>query len=84
MEVERTLPNEPFNSSIEIQQRIDKDAYVEKVQLMLEHIHKGDLYEANFCMEFFAENAIVNPLEKFNKLNEISQAPFSVAASTSR
>ena len=45
---------------------------------MLEHIHKGDMYEANFCMEFFAENAIINPLEKFQKLNKISKAPFSV------
>ncbi|WPO77029.1 anthranilate synthase component I family protein [Flavobacterium sp. KACC 22761] len=64
--------------SLEIQQRISKDLYVEKVNKMLEHIHKGDMYEANFCMEFFAENATINPLEKFQKLNEISKAPFSV------
>ena len=64
--------------SLKIQQRISKDSYVEKVNKILEHIHAGDLYEANFCMEFFAENAIINPLEKFQKLNEISKAPFSV------
>lgn len=71
---------EPFVtlSEVEVQQRISKELYVEKVTKMLEHIHKGDMYEANFCMEFFAENAIINPLEKFQKLNEISQAPFSV------
>ena len=63
---------------IEIQQRISKELYVKKVSKMLDHIHAGDLYEANFCMEFFAENAILNPLEKFQKLNAISQAPFSV------
>lgn len=65
-------------ASLKIEQRISRDLYVEKVAKMLEHIHKGDMYEANFCMEFFAENAIINPLEKFEKLNEISQAPFSV------
>lgn len=65
-------------NSLKIQQRISKDSYIEKVTKMLEHIHKGDMYEANFCMEFFAENAVINPLEKFQKLNEISQAPFSV------
>ncbi|MRX67540.1 para-aminobenzoate synthetase component 1 [Flavobacterium resistens] len=64
--------------NITIQQRISKDLYVEKVTKMLKHIHKGDMYEANFCMEFFAENATINPLEKFQKLNAISQAPFSV------
>ena len=65
-------------SGVEIKQRISKDLYVEKITKMLDHIHKGDMYEANFCMEFYAENAIINPLEKFQKLNAISQAPFSV------
>ena len=65
-------------SGVEVQQRISKGLYVQKVEKMLEHIHAGDMYEANFCMEFFAENALINPLEKFQKLNEISKAPFSV------
>ncbi|WP_291285228.1 anthranilate synthase component I family protein [Flavobacterium sp.] len=65
-------------SGIEIKQRILKEAYLEKIAKMQEHIHIGDLYEANFCMEFFAENAEINPLEKFQKLSAISQAPFSV------
>jgi para-aminobenzoate synthetase component 1 len=65
-------------SGVEVQQRISKEFYIEKVNKMLEHIHVGDMYEANFCMEFFAENATINPIEKFQRLNEISQAPFSV------
>ncbi|MBJ2125414.1 anthranilate synthase component I family protein [Flavobacterium sp. IB48] len=63
---------------LNIHQRISKELYVQKVNKMLEHIHIGDMYEANFCMEFYAENAVINPLEKFQKLNEISQPPFSV------
>lgn len=72
--------SEPFVTlnSIEVKQRISEELYIEKVSKMLEHIHKGDMYEANFCMEFFADNAVINPLEKFQKLNKISQAPFSV------
>lgn len=71
---------EPFVtlSGIEVEQRISKEFYIEKVTKMLHHIHVGDMYEANFCMEFYAENAVINPLEKFQKLNSISQAPFSV------
>lgn len=65
-------------NKIEIQQRISKELYIEKIAKMLAHIHEGDMYEANFCMEFFAEKAMINPLEKFQKLNAISQAPFSV------
>ena len=63
---------------VTIQQRIPKDSYLEKVSKVLEHIHQGDIYEANFCMEFFAENATIDPIEKFIKLNEISQPPFAV------
>ncbi|MFE3872529.1 anthranilate synthase component I family protein [Flavobacterium sp. ZS1P70] len=66
------------NSQIDIQQRIPKENYLQKVSKLLEHIHQGDIYEVNFCMEFFAENAIINPLEKFIKLNEISQPPFAI------
>ena len=65
-------------SAIKIQQRIPKKNYIEKVLKVLEHIHQGNIYEANFCMEFYAENAVIDPIEKFIKLNEISQAPFAV------
>jgi len=63
---------------INIEQRITKEKYIEKVSKLLEHIHRGDIYEANFCMEFFADNTIINPLGKFLKLNEISKSPFAV------
>jgi len=63
---------------VEVQQRISKEDYLDKVSKVLEHIHRGDIYEANFCMEFFIENANINPLEKFLKLNEISKSPLAV------
>lgn len=61
-----------------IQQRISKEDYITKVDKMLEHIHRGDIYEANFCMEFYAENAMIEPLEIYQKLNAISEPPFAV------
>ena len=64
--------------SIDIKQRIEKGKYLNKVNTLLERIHHGDIYEVNFCMEFYAENATINPLEKFQKLNQISQPPFAV------
>ncbi len=65
-------------SSITIKQRISKENYLSKVFKILEHIHRGDIYEANFCMEFFAENAKIEPLEMYQKLNAISEPPFAV------
>ena len=65
-------------SKIDIQERISNENYINKVSKILEHIQHGDIYEANFCMEFYAKNADINSLEIFNKLNKISSAPFSV------
>lgn len=65
-------------SSINIQQRISKEKYLSKVNKMLEHIHLGAIYEANFCMEFYAENAYIEPIEVYQKLNAISEPPFAV------
>jgi para-aminobenzoate synthetase component 1 len=66
------------DTKIKIQQRISKESYTEKVSRMLEHIHRGDIYEANFCMEFYSEEAQINPLEIYQKLNKISEPPFAV------
>lgn len=66
------------SSVVTVQARISKEKYIEKVNALLAHIHRGDIYEANFCMEFYAENTSINPLEKFEKLNAISQTPFAV------
>jgi len=66
------------DSSLQIHQRISQEKYVERVSNMLEHINRGDIYEANFCMEFYAENATINPVEIYQKLNEISEPPFAV------
>ena len=63
---------------IHIKMRIFKDDYFSRVGKMLQKIQRGDIYEANFCQEFYAENTIINPLETFNQLNKISKAPFSV------
>lgn len=76
--IQSLKPKSEAHHSVKIQQRISKEEYLSKVNNMLEYIHRGDIYEANFCMEFFAENAEINPLEKFQKLNEISQPPFAV------
>ena len=65
-----------LHSKIKIQQRVSNEDYVAKVNIVLEHIHRGDCYEANFCMEFFADGTI-DPYDTFKRLNAISQPPFA-------
>jgi para-aminobenzoate synthetase component 1 len=63
--------------SITIQQRLSKDEYIQKIQKLQQHIVHGDCYEINFCQEFFAEDAEIDPIEIFQKLIEVSPNPFS-------
>lgn len=64
-------------SDVKIKLRIHKDEYFEKINTVLNHIHRGDIYEANFCQEFYSENTTVNPLKVYQHLNEISKPPFA-------
>tara|TARA_R110002020_G_scaffold107848_9_gene250255 strand:+ start:563 stop:1870 length:1308 start_codon:yes stop_codon:yes gene_type:complete len=64
--------------NIKISIRTSKDNYLKKVEEVLEHIKRGDIYEVNICQEFYSEDAEINPLEAFIQLNRISKPPFSV------
>ncbi|QTY28064.1 anthranilate synthase component I family protein [Flavobacterium sp. CS20] len=57
--------------------KISKTTYLSKVEEVLKHIQRGDIYEMNFCQEFFAENHQLNPQNCFQNLNDISQPPFA-------
>lgn len=68
---------ETENTSATINARLTKDEYIARVEKMLAHIHRGDIYEANFCQEFFAEDFSLQPLSTYFDLNTISKPPFA-------
>lgn len=72
-ECEKSHNSEP----IKIKLRTSKDDYFSKVNQMLYHIHRGDIYEANFCQEFYSEDKEIQPYHVYNKLNIISKTPFA-------
>lgn len=71
----------PFSSfpqkPVAIQQRIGREEYLGIINNLKEHILRGDCYEINFCQEFFAEQAVLDPVNVFRKLCDISPNPFS-------
>jgi para-aminobenzoate synthetase component 1 len=69
--------SESKTNPIKIKLRTSKNSYFEKVKEMLRRIEYGDIYEANFCQEFYSENATLNPVKTFFHLNEISKPPFA-------
>jgi para-aminobenzoate synthetase component I len=62
---------------VQLKSRFSKEEYIDSVIKIKEHISRGDIYVTNFCQEFYAENAIIDPLSVFIKLNDISPNPFS-------
>ena len=63
--------------SIDLTPRISKQQYLETIEKIKNHIIEGDVYEMNFCQEFYAENSVINPLQVFHILNNKNNAPFS-------
>lgn len=64
-------------STVKVEARISKEQYLEKISKMLHHIHRGDIYEANFCQEFYSEDVEIDPFSIYRSLNEISTPPFA-------
>jgi para-aminobenzoate synthetase component I len=62
--------------SFNIVSPLSKEKYVKKVKLLQQHIKRGDCYEINFCQQFFAEDASIDPITTYKKLSQLSPAPF--------
>jgi para-aminobenzoate synthetase component I len=67
----------PQKPPVVLQARLSPDEYTRRVQAIRQHIIDGDVYELNFCQEFFAESVALNPADIFRRLNARTQAPFA-------
>jgi len=58
--------------------KVKKKDYLKNFITIKDHIQKGNIYEMNFCLEFFAKyEASIEAVELYKKLNKLSPAPFS-------
>jgi para-aminobenzoate synthetase component 1 len=71
------LEDEIEAAEINLNCRVSKTEYIENITKIKDHIQLGDIYELNYCIEFFGENIEINPAKVYQKLNKISSAPFS-------
>jgi para-aminobenzoate synthetase component 1 len=72
-----TKITEIVKSSVVVQHKIKRESYIDIVEKLRQHILRGDCYELNFCQEFFAANAVIDPLYIYTRLTELSPNPFS-------
>jgi len=62
---------------VNIVSKVSKEKYLKQVIQLMNHIQLGDIFEVNFCQEFFAENTKINPVDISKRLTDKSPMPFS-------
>lgn len=74
---ETGIENQKQSAAFSLKQELSREKYLSIIQKLKTHIQLGDCYEINFCQEFFAEDAVIDPLSVFLSLSRISPAPFA-------
>lgn len=64
-------------SDITFQSRMNKYEYVRTVEKLQQHLKRGDIYQINFCVDFKAKDAHIDPVLFYQQLNKQSPMPFS-------
>ncbi len=60
-----------------LKSNMSKNDYLRKVEIIKDHIARGDLYQANLTRKFFCEIENHDPLDIFIRLCETSPSPYS-------
>jgi para-aminobenzoate synthetase component I len=71
------LPESYTFPELRLRQRVTRDAYIRQVERVRDYIRAGEVYELNYCIEFFAEQVALAPLPLYLQLNTLSPTPFS-------
>lgn len=67
----------PGKRPVTVNSRLSREEYLTTVRRLRQHILRGDCYEINFCQEFFAEDAQIDPVKTYRQLSLLSPNPFS-------
>ncbi len=80
VDVPTPVPHPPDRAkppTLELRARRNKAEYIRDVLHLQAHIQRGDIYEVNYCQEFYAENVHIDPVDVYRRLYALTQAPFS-------
>ena len=61
----------------EIRSKISKKQYIQTVRDLKKHIQLGDIFEVNFCQEFYAQNIDADPITIYSNLIKKSPVPYA-------
>lgn len=60
-----------------LRNKVSREQYIEKVNGLIEEIQQGNIYEINYCQEFYSPDALINPSQLFLQSIEKYPTPFS-------
>lgn len=69
--------NEDGEMNIDVIARVSRADYLKNIAEIKKHIQRGDIYEMNYCVEFFSPNVSLSMPAIYEKLTGISPMPFS-------
>ena len=75
--IEISTKTNQSKNKILLKAKTPKERYLKNLMELKQHIQNGNIYEINYCVEFYADNVEINSLETFIKLNTISKAPYA-------
>ncbi|HMO31781.1 MAG TPA: anthranilate synthase component I family protein [Lacibacter sp.] len=62
---------------LEIRERMSREAYLAAIRQVQQRILRGDCYELNYCMEYYAQAPALEPQAVYRSLTCLSPNPFS-------
>lgn len=63
---------------LNFRQCLNQNDYLDIAEIIKKHIVEGDIYELNYCLQFYAMEATINSYSAYKSLNTLSPAPFSL------
>jgi para-aminobenzoate synthetase component 1 len=70
-------PIKKITNTCKIHARCKKDQYLYDISQLQKHINRGDIYEVNYCIEFYDTKSEIDPYNTYLALQDYSPAPFS-------
>ncbi|MCC6600143.1 MAG: anthranilate synthase component I family protein, partial [Crocinitomicaceae bacterium] len=73
-----SIKEQPSNScrdEMVLHPRISREIYLQHTGNLLRNIQLGNIYEVNYCQEFFLEKKINDPYSVFQRLYDLTEAP---------
>lgn len=75
-------PGKTVTASLRLQARTSRETYREVFKQLKQHIQRGDIYEINYCLNFEAQSATIDPVDVFFRLQQFAPAPYAALLKT--